>query len=54
MNSDSQNMVILLRLCIADYTTQSAKLVITKDLKISEKKGNTKVAVPKDVSLCPT
>ena len=38
----------------ADYTTYSIKLVITKDLKISEKKGNTKVAVLKDVSLSPT
>ena len=27
---------------------------VAKDLKISEKKSNTKVAVPKDVSLCPT
>ena len=41
-------------ICInSDYTTQFVKLVMAKDLKVSEKKGNTKVTVLKDVSFGP-
>ena len=37
----------------ADYTDQRIRLVIAKNLKALDKKGNTKVTVLKDISLSP-
>ena len=41
-------------MCInADYRTECVKLIIGKDLKVLQNKGNTKVTVLKDISFVP-
>ena len=37
----------------ADYRTECVKLIIGKDLKVSQNKGNTKVTVLIDISFDP-